>query len=384
MIIAIVIDTFGDANGGTVTTKRLVEELKRRKHEVRVVCTGEHGENFYRVPGYKMPFVKKSMDEMNFSFGKGVKKIFRAAFDGVDVVQIQFPFPMSRNAVKVARQMNIPVIAGCHVQPQNVIGAMGKESKFMEKILHRLFNSILYNKVDAVHCPSQFCSELLKENGCKSDLNVISNGIPSEYVYNNNSVRPDWFGDKFVLVNIGRHALEKRQSLLIEGVKRSKYKNNIQLLLCGKGEDTASLIKQGSELPVKPLIEYVSMEDKLLYLNTSDMYLHSSVAELESLSCLEAMGCGLPCLIGDSPSSASSQFALDERFLFKMEDPDALASKIDYWYENRDSLESYKKMTLKKAAFFRFDKSLDQMEMFYKGLMVEKVQADSIMLPRLS
>ena len=87
-------------------------------------------------------------------------------------------------------------------------------------------------------------------------------------------------------MNVGRHALEKRQELMIDGVLNSKYKDNIQLLLCGKGEDSEKLRERGKELPVEPLVDYVSMEDKLTYLNTADMYLQSSVIELESLSCL--------------------------------------------------------------------------------------------------
>ena len=94
----------------------------------------------------------------------------------------------------------------------------------------------------------------------------------------------------------------------------------------------------GEKLPVKPFIGYVSHEDKLMYLNSADLYLHSSVVELESLTCLEAIGCGLPCLIGNSPYSAATQFALDDRFIFKMDDADDLAEKIDYWYKNRNEL----------------------------------------------
>jgi hypothetical protein len=51
-------------------------------------------------------------------------------------------------------------------------------------------------------------------------------------------------------------------------------------------------------------------------LDTADLFVHSSIVELESLSSLEAIGCGLTCLVSDSKYSAARQFALDERFLF--------------------------------------------------------------------
>jgi 1,2-diacylglycerol 3-alpha-glucosyltransferase len=286
-----------------------VEELKARGHRISVVTTGEHEDDgFHEVPGFIPLGVKESVENMEFLFGRGKKGMYREAFEGADLVQVQFPFVMARNAVKVAKKMGVPVIGAFHVQPQNIIAAMGKESALLEKILFALFNFFLFNQVDAIHCPSVFAAEMLRNHGSKAHLRVISNGIPRNY-FPHEFPRPGWFGDRFVLMNIGRHALEKRQELLIEGVLRSRHKDNIQLVLCGRGEDTEKLRKRGEALPVKPFIDYVSQEDKLTYLNTADLYVQPSVVELESLSCLEAIGCGLPCLVGDSPYSAAPQYA---------------------------------------------------------------------------
>ncbi|MFC1670769.1 glycosyltransferase [Spirochaetota bacterium] len=207
----------------------------------------------------------------------------------------------------------------------------------------------------------------MADNGVNAHFRVISNGIPEEYCPSQWE-RPNWMNDKFVILNIGRHAMEKRQDLLIKGVINSKYKDNIQLLLCGKGEDTEKLVQMGKELPVKPVIGYATHEEKMSYLNTSDLYLHSSVVELESLSCLEAIGCGLPCLIGNSPYSAAPQFAPDERFVFQMDDAVSLGDKIDYWYENRETLFQLKQLFLMMADRFRFDKCITKMESFYDEL----------------
>ena len=162
------------------------------------------------------------------------------------------------------------------------------------------FNFQLFNRVPAIHCPSQHAAELLKSKGAKAHLRVVSNGIPREFVPMDNAKRPDFFGDKFVILNIGRHAMEKRQESIIDAVLQSKYKDRIKLLLCGRGEDTKKLIERGKELPVEPLIKYISEEEKHLYYNTADLYVHASGVELESRTCLEAVGTGMPCLIEDS------------------------------------------------------------------------------------
>ena len=368
MKIVIVVDSWGEGNGGVVCTKRLVKGLTKRGHNITIVTTGKYVGDFYSIPGFYLPFIRESLKNMGFLFGIGKKNILIKAFEGADLVQIQFPFFLARNAVKIAEKMGIPVIGACHVQPQNVIASLGvKDHPLMEKIIYSFFNYFLFKQVDAIHCPSTFAADMLRDHGSKADFRVISNGIPNAYHHVDYS-RPDWFGDHFVVMNVGRHANEKRQELLIEGVLKSKYKDKIQLLLCGKGSNTEKLKKHGAALPLKPLIEYVSEEDKLLYLNTSDMYIHSSLVELESLSCLEAIGCGLPCLIGNSPHSAATQFALDDRFIFEMDNADALAAKIDYWYERRELLREMKQEILQMAEQYRFDKCIDDMESFYKEI----------------
>jgi glycosyltransferase involved in cell wall biosynthesis len=170
-------------------------------------------------------------------------------------------------------------------------------------------------------------------------------------------------------MSLGRHAPEKRQLLLIEGVKRSKYASKINLLLCGRGEMSEKLIAEGAQLPVPPLVQFVTQEEKLQYLNTADLFVHASVVDLESLACLEAVGCGLPCLVGNSTHSAASQFALDHRFSFECDNADHLAEKINYWFENRDQLANIRKQVSAMAEQYRFGKCMDKMENLYREIV---------------
>ncbi len=367
MKIVIVIDTFHGGNGGCVATKRLADGLRGRGHQVTVVGAGAGGgdEGFVQVKGTYLPFIRESLEKMDFLFGVPEKKILKEAFADADIVQIQFPFYLGYGAAKLAKAMNKTVVGAFHVQPQNIIAALGKESVLFEKVLTWFFNFFLLNRAPVIQCPSKFAADLLARTGCKKPTRVVSNGITGDYVPGKYP-KPESFSEKMVLVNVGRHALEKRQTLLIEGVRRSKYAERIQLLLCGNGELSSKLVREGRQLPVQPLVRYVTHEEKLQYLNTADLYVHGSVVELESLSCLEAIGCGLPCLIADSPHSAAPQFALDDRFKFKLDDADDLAAKINYWYENRMELRGLRDKTLEMAKQYRFERSLDLMEALYE------------------
>ncbi len=368
MIIVIAVDTYNEANGGTIATMRIAEALKARGHEVRIISAihkDPEDPDFYKIPGFVLPGAEGALENMVFLLGKNDKKTFRKAIEGADVVMVQFPLLMAKGVVKMAKRMKVPVVGSFHVQPQNIMVALGKSGKVLERVIWFSFKHFLFNRVDNIISPSQFASDLLKSEGVKGRHKVISNGIPSAYVPGDYT-RPEWFGNKMVLIAVGRHAGEKRQKLLIEGVKRSKYKDNIQLILAGKGEDTEELVLLGETLPVKPYIKYISDEDKLRFLNTADMYVHGSVVELESLSTAEAIGCGLPCLISDSKYSAASQFALDDRFIFRSDDPDDLARQIDYWYEHLDELRSQelRDRILAMAEKYRFERSMDEYETF--------------------
>ena len=379
MIIVIAVDSYNEANGGTIATMRIAEALKERGHEVRIIAAihkDPEDPNFFKIPGFVLPGAEGAQENMVFLFGKNDKKTFRKAIQGADVVMVQFPFLMAKGVVKTAKRLKVPVVGSFHVQPQNIMVALGKSSKVLERIIWFSFKHFLFKRVDNIITPSQFASDLLKSEGVKGRHKVISNGIPAAYVPGDHN-RPEWFGDNMVLIAVGRHAGEKRQKLLIEGVKRSKYKEKIQLILAGKGEDTDELVLLGETLPVKPYIKYISDEEKLRFLNTADMYVHGSIVELESLSTAEAIGCGLPCLISDSKYSAASQFALDDRFIFRSDDPDSLARQIDYWYEHLEELRSkeLKDQILAMAEKYRFERSINEYETFLSeiaGVKTEK------------
>ena len=113
----------------------------------------------------------------------------------------------------------------------------------------------------------------------------------------------------------------------------------------------------------------MSDEDLMEALGYADLYVHSSEVELESISCLEAMGCGLVPLISSSPLSATSQFALDCRSLFAPRKPRLLAQKIDYWIEHPE-----KRMEMEKRyAASTQQYSIAQSVSHFEAMLMEEI-----------
>lgn len=139
---------------------------------------------------------------------------------------------------------------------------------------------------------------------------------------------------RFVITMTGRLSREKRQDVLLDAVGRSRHADRIQLVLAGRGPLAERYAQQGASLPHPPRIGFLAQDSLRDVLAMSDLYVHAADAEIEALGCLEAVATGLVPVISDSRASATGQFALDERSLFRAGDAADLARAIDYWIEH--------------------------------------------------
>ena len=84
MKILFVIDTYDTNNNGTsISAQRFAAELRRRGHEVKILTSGEPGEDRFALPTYKMPIFQPLMDKHNFNFAYSEKKPFGKPLNGL-------------------------------------------------------------------------------------------------------------------------------------------------------------------------------------------------------------------------------------------------------------------------------------------------------------
>ena len=108
-------------------------------------------------------------------------------------------------------------------------------------------------------------------------------------------------------------------------------------------------------------MQFLSTKDLIELLGEADLYVHASDIDIEAMSCMEAFASGLVPIISDSPRSAASQFALDERSVFKAGDSTDLAAKIDWWIEHPEERKRMEPLYSESAANYSLDKSVDMM-----------------------
>ena len=95
----------------------------------------------------------------------------------------------------------------------------------------------------------------------------------------------------------------------------------------------------GFKLRHIPQFVYVEQDRLIQLLLQCDLYVHASDMESEAISCIEAFATGLVPVIANSEVSATPQFALDGRSLFRAGSPKDLARAIDYWLDHPEERE---------------------------------------------
>ena len=377
MNITIVCDVLGEENNGTtITSKRLINHLKERGHNVKVISPNPAlEEGYFEVPTMNFGIFNKYIAKNGVKIAKNDKKVLAQAIEGADIVHIMLPFSLGRSAIKMCVKQNIPVTAGMHTQAENITSHFFlKNFKFVNDFVYYMMRRVLYRYVDAIHCPSNFISHVAIDHGYKAPTHVISNGVIPLFKMEK-VARPSHLEGKYLILFVGRLSREKRHDILIKAVHHSVYRDKIQLLFAGDGPLKDKIIHMGKRmLPQEPIINFYPKEELVKVINYCDLYVHPSDAEIEGISCIEAISCGLVPIISDSPQSATNAFALSKHNLFDHRHPIDLARKIDFWIENEQLKQKAALQYIEYAKRFAISGSIDKMEAMFKDAINSKRQ----------
>ena len=369
MNVTIICEVLGEANNGTsVAAYNLINHLKSKGYNVKVVCPDEERrgqDGWYVLPQKNFgSIINWMLKSNNVVLPKFCREIVGEAIKDADVVHIMVPLFMARKCSKFVKSMGKPITAGFHAQAENFtshIGLMG--SRVINNVIYRWYNGNLYKRADCIHYPTQFIRDVFeKQIGKKTNGVVISNGVndcfkpaPAE--------KPEQYRDKFCILFIGRFSKEKSHKVLLKAVAKSKYADRIQLFFAGKGPTENSVRRRGEKrLANAPVIGFYTRDDLVKLINCCDLYCHPAEVEIEAIACLEAICCGLVPVIADSPKCATKNFALDERCLFKVNDSGDLAKRIDYFIEHPEARTELRERYLKESVSFDQHACMEQME----------------------
>lgn len=367
MILTVICDVLGEENNGTtVAAMNLIRSMRRKGHTVRVVCPDKYRrgqEGFYVVPTLSLGPLNGYLAKNGVLLAKPDRKVLLSALEGADAVHIITPFLMSMSAVRLVHKLGLPVTAGFHCQAENFTNHIFlMNSHGVNRLVYRVFDKNLYRFVDCIHYPTDFIGGVFEEEiGHPTTHRVISNGVNSAFMPMDVE-KPEEYRGKFVIHFTGRYSKEKSHAVLIEAASLSRHRDEIQLVFAGCGPQEKKLRELSKKLPNEPIFRFYTREELVRALNAADLYVHPAEIEIEAISCLEAISCGLVPVISDSPRSATRFFAKSERSLFRCNDAQDLADKIDWWIEHPDERREEGLKYIGFAANYSFENCMDQME----------------------
>lgn len=159
-------------------------------------------------------------------------------------------------------------------------------------------------------------------------------------------------------------------------VKVAQQREDVRLLLLGGGSQGANIRKILQSGGVEEYVTFggqISQTDLPRWYHMADLYISPSHVDGSSVSLMEALACGLPCLVSDIPANKEWVFENENGWLFRDGDADHLAEKILAAMRQREKLPAVGE-SARKSAEMRADwkKNAAALMMVYETIIKKK------------
>ncbi|WP_368502292.1 glycosyltransferase [Corynebacterium sp.] len=318
-------------NGLAASARQTIAALKERGFEVRTLAAGGD----FNLPVLKVPLLQPLISSQGYIFAKTRRKTVREAVAWADIVHLEEPFLLQAMAAHYAQKLDTQCVATYHLHPENMTASVYLEQfKPLNQMFLRLWQRFIFDRCAWVQCPSENVRIRLQEAGFRAPLKVISNGVKIEPLPEDLPEIPE-SPARWTVICVGRFSREKDQKTLLQAMRYTKAKHDIQLIFAGQGPTKESLqrlsrklIDEGT-LRHAPQFKFFDSPTLTATITAADLYIHPAFIEVEGMSCMEALRCGVTPIIAEAPLSATSQFAISTTQLFPARNPQALARRID-------------------------------------------------------
>jgi glycosyltransferase involved in cell wall biosynthesis len=211
-----------------------------------------------------------------------------------DLVHVVNPFFLGPFGMSYARRLRVPVVASFHTDLARYAQAYGYG--FVAPLLWRYMRT-LHNRADLNLCPSTAIHADLRRQGFQR-VRWWRRGIDTEQFTPGPAdpdVRRQLSGgepEKFLVVNVGRQAPEKRLHLLRDQLFPAE---NVRLALIGGGPSHEQLQRHFAGTPTV-LPGYLRGQALVEAYRAADAFIFPSTTETFGLVALEAMACRVPVI----------------------------------------------------------------------------------------
>ena len=307
MRILLTTDAFTPTTNGVVTSiVNLRQGLTQAGHEVRILTLAHaHTSHYQDGVWYLGSLSSDRLYPGTRIRGTFTKKIVREIIRwNPDVVHSQCEFSTFSLAKRIAYASGAPLVHTYHTLYEDYTDYFSPSER-LGHIMAQQFSKRILSKVAYVIDPTAKTKRLLRSYGVDGPIDVVPSGIdlarfsPANEDKESETLRAS-LGipkDNFVLVYVGRLAVEKRIEELIANF--SLEKPNRTLLLVGDGPQRQTLEQMVAARGLQKHVIFAGMQkqaDIPAYYHLGNVFCSASTSEAQGLTYIEALASGLPVL----------------------------------------------------------------------------------------
>lgn len=290
-----------------------------------------------------------------------------------DVIHFQSHVVIGRGMTIEGVKRGIRIIGTNHFMPENLLEYTFVIPRFLrEKAVQLAWDAAdrSFGRAERVTTPTRKAAEYLEANTSVRGVLAISCGIDAHNYTPNLEPRKD-----NLIVFLGRVVDEKQIDKLIRAFAKLDPALEAKLEIVGGGELENKLKALSASLGVSDRVTFAGYveEDYLRQaLTRATVFAMPSIAELQSISTMEAMASGLPIVAANAMALPHLVHDGENGFLFEPGNVDELAEKLTRVLTMpEDELLKLKKESLRIVEAHDIQRTLDTFESLYRGEPVD-------------
>jgi len=379
-------DTFWpEINGAASFIARLAGGLAARGHDVHIAApsfsntrlgafTEEHEgqkmtvHRIYSWRWYPHPWLR-------FSLPWRIKQNSARILDLVkpDVVHFQSHIVIGRGMTIAGLERGVRLIGTNHFMPENLLEHTLIIPRFLHPWIARLAWASAdrtFSRAERVTTPTQKAADYLEANTTLHNVLAISCGINAHNYTPVFTKRTD-----NLIVFLGRVVEEKQIDKLIRAFAKIDPALKAKLEIVGGGELEGKLKGLASTLGARDHVTFTGfVEESYLRgaLTRASVFAMPSIAELQSISTMEAMASGLPIVAANAMALPHLVHDGENGYLFEPGDVNEFAAKLTQVLTlSEPEYQKMKRASLDIVAAHDIERTLDTFESLYRGEPVE-------------
>jgi 1,2-diacylglycerol 3-alpha-glucosyltransferase len=373
-------------HGQAIFTVNLAEGLARNGHTVMVTSGSDRGHPYREIINNVQLEAIKALS-LKIIHPDSYLPVFPSLVTGQildtfhpDIVHIQDHYPLSRAMMFAARRRGINVVGTNHFMPDNLapyVPLLSKIRPFYNWVLWHWMREV-YDRLDAIASPSRVAAEMLIKVGVRPPVSAISCGVNTDIYH------PDQFVDRIawrsrygidinrkVFFFVGRVDGEKRLDVIIRAICQLN-RDDIRFVIAGRGAAKTSLMALVKELGVEQKISFTGFipnTDLPSVLNSVDIFIMPSEAELLSIASLQAMACARPMLVANAVALPELVTDGVNGYLFLPGDVKDAARCITTLADHPENWPGLGTASLERVQVHSLDNTVHRYEEFYQGVL---------------